>query len=86
MCKEKFYGSVHTALRTWVAAAAEDGWEVREGRFGPSPEVHGGSTGKAGNKAAAAALLEGAPRLEMPRLDFEPSRPRAAAGNHDAWL
>jgi hypothetical protein len=37
-CKEKFYGAVHCALRTWVAAAAEDGWDVRDVRFGPRVE------------------------------------------------
>lgn len=38
LCKEKFYGAVHDGLRTWVAAAAEDGWDVRDVRFGPPPE------------------------------------------------
>lgn len=37
-CKEKFYGSVHEGLRAWVAAAVEDGWEVREVREGPTME------------------------------------------------
>lgn len=33
-CKEKFYGAVHDGLRTWVAAASEDGWVVRDVRMG----------------------------------------------------
>ncbi|GAM87930.1 hypothetical protein ANO11243_059580 [Dothideomycetidae sp. 11243] len=41
-CKEKFYGAVHEALRCWVAAAVEDGWDVefvRTGRGGADEEV-----------------------------------------------
>lgn len=76
LCKEKFYGSVHAALRTWVAAAAEDGWEVRDVRFGPSPE-----TRKSPSKPKF--KVDEAPRLDMPKLDFEPGRPRVA---DDAWL
>lgn len=37
LCKEKFYPGVHDALRTWVAAAADDGWAVRDVRHGPPP-------------------------------------------------
>ncbi|KAL2016851.1 hypothetical protein VTK56DRAFT_2926 [Thermocarpiscus australiensis] len=37
LCKEKFYGAVHDGLRTWVAAAAADGWDVRDVRYGPAP-------------------------------------------------
>lgn len=35
LCKEKFYGAVHDGLRTWVDAAAEDGWETTDVRQGP---------------------------------------------------
>ena len=38
LCKEKFYGCVHDGLRTWVAAAAEDGWDVKDVRQGASSE------------------------------------------------
>jgi hypothetical protein len=34
-CKEKFYGSVHAGLQTWVGAAKADGWDCREVREGP---------------------------------------------------
>ncbi|EGX90944.1 GTPase binding protein Rid1 [Cordyceps militaris CM01] len=67
LCKEKFYGSVHAALRTWVAAAAEDGWDVRDVRFGPETPSRPASPRKApaaGNKA------EEAPKLDMPRFDL----------------
>lgn len=35
-CKEKFYSGVHDGLRAWVAAAAEDWWETRYVREGPT--------------------------------------------------
>ncbi|UNI18281.1 hypothetical protein JDV02_004558 [Purpureocillium takamizusanense] len=86
LCKEKFYGSVHTALRTWVAAAAEDGWDVRDVRFGPPPEARasprktaggGGGGGGGGQKTK----VEDAPRLDMPKLDLG-----LASADKDAWL
>ncbi|KAI1768549.1 armadillo-type protein [Hypoxylon sp. FL1150] len=66
LCKEKFYPGVHDALRTWVAAAAEDGWDVRDVRYGPpaepkSPRKQGGG----GNKAKKD---EPPPKIEMPQL------------------
>jgi hypothetical protein len=78
LCKEKFYGAVHDGLRTWVAAAHEDGWDVRDVRYGPPPEssaaksrsaspakkAPGGGAGDKNNKDA------GPPRIEMPKLDF----------------
>ncbi|EED24395.1 conserved hypothetical protein [Talaromyces stipitatus ATCC 10500] len=36
-CKEKFYGAVHDCLKTWVAAARDDGWDYRFVREGPEP-------------------------------------------------
>ncbi|KAF1992024.1 hypothetical protein K402DRAFT_459223 [Aulographum hederae CBS 113979] len=33
-CKEKFYSAVHDGLRTWVSAAKEDGWRVKDVRYG----------------------------------------------------
>ncbi|KAL1855696.1 hypothetical protein VTK73DRAFT_8521 [Phialemonium thermophilum] len=69
LCKEKFYGAVHDGLRTWVAAAAEDGWDVRDVRYGPPPESRSVSPVKCaggGNKKNKAPP----PRLEMPKLDF----------------
>lgn len=60
LCKEKFYGAVHEGLRTWVAAAAEDGWDVRSVRYGPPAEP----------KSPVKAGKEAPPKIEMPRLDF----------------
>ncbi|KAK7991851.1 hypothetical protein PG996_013137 [Apiospora saccharicola] len=72
LCKEKFYPGVHDALRTWVAAASDDGWDVKDVRYGPPAES------KSPAKRAPPAKLDqkkGAkaqppPKIEMPRLDF----------------
>lgn len=69
LCKEKFYGSVHDGLRTWVAAAAEDGWDVKDVRFGPPPaESAKSSPKKMGGRQKKKP--EDAPKLDVPRLDF----------------
>ncbi|KAK4103209.1 hypothetical protein N658DRAFT_421973 [Parathielavia hyrcaniae] len=82
LCKEKFYGAVHDGLRTWVAAAAEDGWDVRDVRYGPPPPQQktsedGGAKSRSSSPAKKAAgdgkangRKEDPPRIEMPRLDF----------------
>ncbi|KAK4232475.1 GTPase-binding protein rid1 [Podospora fimiseda] len=75
MCKEKFYGAVHDGLRTWVAAAHEDGWDVRDVRFGPPPESKSRSQSPvkrapgAGKKEAPVVAVA-PPKLEMPKFDF----------------
>ena len=75
LCKEKFYGAVHDGLRTWVAAALDDGWDVRDVRYGPPPEVRSSkkkTASAAGGGAGGAKKKEDAapPRIEMPKLDF----------------
>ncbi|KAK4241763.1 armadillo-type protein [Achaetomium macrosporum] len=80
LCKEKFYGAVHDGLRTWVAAAHEDGWDVRDVRYGPPPENKAGGGAKS-RSASPAKKAPGAnnnkdknrdapPRIEMPKLDL----------------
>ncbi|KAI8626496.1 armadillo-type protein [Xylariaceae sp. FL1651] len=64
LCKEKFYPSVHDGLRTWVAAAAEDGWDVQDVRYGPPPEP------KSPTKSKTKKDEQPAPRIEIPKLDF----------------
>ncbi|CAG8952626.1 hypothetical protein HYFRA_00009733 [Hymenoscyphus fraxineus] len=64
LCKEKFYGGVHAGLRCWVAAAAEDGWNTREVRCGPSTE--GSSPKKSPKKAVP---VQEAPKIQM-KLSF----------------
>nr|AFP27258.1 hypothetical protein [Epichloe gansuensis] len=79
ICKEKFYGSVHVALRTWVAAAAEDGWDVKDVRFGPAPQTRSPQKPGAGQRPK----VEPAPKLDMPKLDFGLDQ---QPGAKDAWL
>ncbi|KAF6830739.1 GTPase binding protein rid1 [Colletotrichum plurivorum] len=90
LCKEKFYGCVHEGLRCWVAAAAEDGWDPRDVRYGPPPESRSSSPKK--NNAAGSPgkkIAEPAPRIEMPKLDFglDNALPRRTPNKErDAWL
>lgn len=69
LCKEKFYASVHAALRCWVAAAVDDGWQVTDVRCGPREEssrrYKSGGGGSPKKKVTVAP-----PRIEMPKLDF----------------
>jgi hypothetical protein len=78
-CKEKFYGGVHAGLRTWVAAAVEDNWDVRDVRCGPKQEE------KSPVRKSPRKKVEEAPKLEMPKLDFEIKQD---AGRYDdgGWL
>lgn len=62
-CKEKFYGSVHAGLTTWVAAAMEDGWAVKEVREGPKRDEVRVQSPKKGAKKR-----DEPPKLEMPKL------------------
>ncbi|KAK5661997.1 hypothetical protein OQA88_10108 [Cercophora sp. LCS_1] len=86
LCKEKFYGSVHDGLRTWVAAAAEDGWNVRDVRYGPPPESR--STSPVKKPGGARKKVEEAPKIEMPKLDFGigNATPVSASRPNDLWL
>jgi hypothetical protein len=65
LCKEKFYGCVHAALRCWVAAAAEDGWNTRDVRCGPSAE----SQSPARKNVKKMTAVDPVPKIDM-RLDF----------------
>ncbi|KAK4147556.1 armadillo-type protein [Dichotomopilus funicola] len=95
LCKEKFYGGVHDGLRRWVAAGVEDGWCVRDVRYGPPPPEGGAkSRGQSPVKKTAANGNGGGeavapPRIEMPRFDF--GGPVAGAGSggvrpNEPWL
>jgi hypothetical protein len=63
-CKEKFYASVHDALRTWVAAAFADGWDFKEVRNGPPEPERRSSPRKKGNNK------KDVPKLDLPKLDL----------------
>jgi hypothetical protein len=71
-CKEKFYSSVHDCLRTWVAAAADDGWPYTFVREGPP---RAGDPTKSPKKSASGSPRKGLvderpPKLEL-ALDFD---------------
>ncbi|KAK4190849.1 GTPase-binding protein rid1 [Podospora australis] len=92
MCKEKFYGAVHDGLRTWVAAAHEDGWDVRDVRFGPPPD-QSKSRSVSPVKRAAKKEVAPPPKIEMPKLDFGGGEsaihiptPSAVRNNDSFWL
>ncbi|KAI9879567.1 MAG: hypothetical protein M1830_008101 [Pleopsidium flavum] len=78
-CKEKFYGAVHDGLRTWVSAALEDGWDVRDVRNGPPREEVKYKTSPKKSKK------EEPPKIEMPMLELsvgvEPGQ-----GVYGGWL
>ena len=81
LCKEKFYPGVHDGLRTWVAAAVEDGWDVRDVRYGPPPEP------KSPTKSRVKKDDQPAPKIEMPRLSFgfcDPASPNIKSSEN--WL
>jgi hypothetical protein len=79
-CKEKFYGSVHAGLRSWVAAAFEDGWDVRDVRCGPPVEAKSPLR----KSPAKQKKAEEVPQIEMPKLDFGLNR--KAETSDDLWI
>ncbi|KAF4458254.1 GTPase-binding rid1, partial [Fusarium albosuccineum] len=81
LCKEKFYGSVHDGLRTWVGAAAEDDWDVKDVRYGPPPDSRASPKKVGGGQNKK---IEPAPKIEMPKLDFGLDKPPAP--KKDEWL
>lgn len=64
-CKDKFYGGVHAGLGTWVGAAREDGWEVRDVKEGGS-----GSPRKRASPVKGKKGEEAPPKLEVGGLDL----------------
>lgn len=80
LCKKKFYGGVHAALRTWVAAAHEDGWDTHDVRCGPSTEARSPV-----RKSPKKTAIEAAPKIEM-KLDFSPAANAKQNMSDDAWL
>ncbi|RKL47710.1 hypothetical protein BFJ72_g1941 [Fusarium proliferatum] len=83
LCKEKFYGSVHDGLRTWVGAAAEDGWDVKDVRYGPPPDARASPKKTGGGQKKP---VEAAPKLEMPKLDFGLDKASTPSKEKDMWL
>ena len=77
LCKEKFYGAVHDGLRTWVAAAHADAWDVRDVRYGPPPPLENVRSRSQSPFKKAKREAE-PPRIEMPQLNLELEQPRSA--------
>ena len=66
-CNPKYYGAVHDAVKVWVGAALEDGWEVRDVRMGsPDGKPGVGSPVKQSPKKKA----EKPPMIEVPKVDI----------------
>lgn len=78
ICKEKFYGSVHAGLTTWVGAAKADGWDVAFVKEGPKREEVRQSPRK--------GKLEPPPKLEMPKLDLGGAGMKSAGVDDGGWL
>ncbi|KAI1337061.1 armadillo-type protein [Xylariaceae sp. FL0016] len=70
LCKEKFYPFVHESLRTWVSAAVEDGWDVKDVRYGPPAQPKSPSKKATGAGAKQVKDDKPPPKIEMPKLDF----------------
>lgn len=64
-CKEKYYGSIHDGLKTWVAAAGADGWEVRDVRMGPRESPRKSPKKSPVKKNDVAPKLEAPPVLDL---------------------
>jgi hypothetical protein len=84
LCKEKLYGGVHAGLKTWVAAAYEDGWDICDVRCGPAVETK--PTNSVKNKSPLKKKAGDAPKLEMPKLDFGFERTQEKNANDGGWL
>ncbi|RDL39459.1 ARM repeat-containing protein [Venustampulla echinocandica] len=75
LCKEKFYGCVHAGLRCWVSAAAEDGWDTKDVRCGPSVQTQKSPTRKSPKKPVA--------EFEPPKIDMKLSFGGGENNNRD---
>ncbi|KAJ5671637.1 Diaphanous GTPase-binding [Penicillium longicatenatum] len=83
-CKEKFYSSVHECLRTWVAAAVEDGWPYTLVREGPPRSGEPGSPTKSPKKPAPGSPKKGLIDEQPPKLELALNLPLNLPDNHAA--
>ncbi|KAF2465404.1 uncharacterized protein BDR25DRAFT_318286 [Lindgomyces ingoldianus] len=67
-CNPKYYGAVHDAVKLWIAAASEDGWDVKPVRMGPSDGKPPGSPVKSPSKSPK--KVEKAPQIQAPKMDL----------------
>jgi len=88
-CKEKYYGSVHDGLKTWVAAAIADGWDVADVRMGPRDASPRRSPRKSPVKKTndKPPMLEAPPKLDLGLgLDLDGNCVEIGKGAVDDWL
>ncbi|KAI7151211.1 hypothetical protein KC316_g15321 [Hortaea werneckii] len=99
-CKEKFYSGVHDGLRAGVAAAAEDGWDTKYVREGPTQEEQAdkakkflSSPKKSPKKGDEAPKLDNMKVEALPKLSLNlgmgaevKSRAVAQDNDDDGWL
>jgi len=89
-CNPKYYGAVHDAVKVWIAAALEDGWEVRDVRMGPpdgKPAV-GSPIKQSPQKKAEKPPQIQAPKVEIGGLGLGFEREISIGGNNkdDDWI
>ena len=77
-CKEKFYGSVHAGLTTWIGAARADGWDTVFVKEGPKRESVRQSPKK--------GKVEAPPQLAMPKLNLGGGDTKIGAVDDGGWL
>lgn len=65
-CNPKYYGAVHDAVKLWIAAAVEDGWDVKLVRMGPSD----GKPLSPIKSSPVKKKVEEPPKLEAPKMDL----------------
>ena len=82
-CKEKFYGGVHDGLRSWVAAADEDGWETEYVREGPTMDEQA-ARARSCSPRKSPVKKEKAPRLDIPKVDLVLGG--KGEGDDEGWL
>lgn len=90
-CKEKFYCGLHSGLRSWVAAAQEDDWEVGYVRYGPSQEEMAAASPKKSPKKSEPPPRLDSPEVQLPALDLalDGTNTGSGGGNaeaDDGWL
>ncbi|KAF2116053.1 GTPase binding protein-like protein Rid1 [Lophiotrema nucula] len=64
-CNPKYYGAVHDAVKVWIGAGLEDGWDVKVVRMGAGDGKGPGSPVKSPKK------VEKAPQIQAPRMDLQ---------------
>lgn len=73
-CKERLHTALHEGLKTWVAAAVADEWEISDVRFGPRIEPHSRGAEKEAKKERRRKKEQQREqeelKLQLPKLDF----------------